>query len=196
MNSAEEAKAQIRAIIAGSVVTEDARHAENTLEWLLKFDPKADQALQLAALAHDIDRAVEDRKVRRENFKDYEAFKAAHAQNSANMLREILIECGVDQATSDEACRLAALHEAGGDPRSDLLKDVDSVSFFEVNLPFYFEREGWRETKRRCTWGYRRLSRRVKKVVQNITYQDEALTRLVKVAIREAGQELQATPDP
>jgi hypothetical protein len=37
-------KRRIRAIIAGSKVPEDARHAENTLEWLLRLDPKADQA--------------------------------------------------------------------------------------------------------------------------------------------------------
>jgi len=189
MNSAEEAKARIRTIIAGSGVPEDTRHAENTLEWLLKLDPEADQALRIAALAHDIDRAVEDRKIHREDFEDYEAFKAAHARNSADILREILMKCGVNQATSDEACRLVAFHEAGGDPRSDLLKDADSISFFDVNLPFYFEREGRQETKLRCTWGDRRLSKRAEKVVENITYQDEVLTRLVKDAIQETRQE-------
>jgi len=176
-------------------VPEDARHAENTLEWLLKLDPEADQALQIAALAHDIDRAAENRKIHREDFSDYEAFKAAHAHNSADMLRKILMTCGVDQATSNEACRLVALHEAGGDPRSDLLNDADSISFFDVNLSFYFEREGWQETKRRCIWGYRRLSKRVKKVVLNITYQEEVLAHLVKEAIREACQGGDATPD-
>jgi 16S rRNA C1402 N4-methylase RsmH len=117
MNKAKEAKARIRTIIAGSGVQEDAGHAENTLEWLLKLDLEADQALQIAALAHDIERAVEDRRIHREDFEDYEAFKAAHARNSANMLREILMKCGVSQTTSDEACRLVAFHEAGGDPR-------------------------------------------------------------------------------
>ncbi len=188
MNSIEQAKAKISAIIAGSGVTEDARHAENTLEWLLKLDAAADPALQIAALAHDIERAIEGRKIHREDFKDYEDFKAAHAHNSASMLREILTKYGCDQITSDEACRLVALHETGGDPRSDLLKNADSISFFDVNLPFYFEREGWPETKRRCLWGYRRLSREMKKVVLNITYQDEVLTRLVKETMREAGR--------
>ncbi|MCH8932999.1 MAG: hypothetical protein IH923_08035, partial [Nitrospinae bacterium] len=81
MDSIECAKRKIREVIAGSRVPEDPRHADNTLEWLLKFDPKTDPAMQIAALAHDIDRAVEARKVRRSDFDDYDVFKAAHAKN-------------------------------------------------------------------------------------------------------------------
>ncbi len=179
MNSTECAKERIRAVIAGSRVPEDLLHAENTLEWLLKLDPDADKALQIAALAHDIDRAIEDQKVRRSDFDDYDAFKAAHAQSGANILREILMECGIARATIDEACRSVALHEAGGDTRSDLLKDADSISFFEVNMPLYYLREGWQETKRRSVWGYQRLSARLKEAVRDIKYEDEALTRLL-----------------
>jgi len=78
------------------------------------------------------------------------------------------------------------LHEVGGDPRSDLLKDADSISYFEVNMPLYFQREGWDETKRRCIWGYNRLSARMKKIAKSITYEDEVLTRLLKEAIGKA----------
>ena len=70
---------------------------------------------------------------------------------------------------------------------SDLLKDADSLSFFEVNMPLYYQREGWEETKRRCIWGYGRLSARMEEVAKRITYEDEGLTRLLKEAIREAG---------
>ncbi|GBE06012.1 hypothetical protein BMS3Abin10_01654 [bacterium BMS3Abin10] len=183
MDSIDCAKERIKAIIASSRVPEDPLHAENTLEWLLKLDPDADQALQIAALAHDIDRAVEDQKVRQSDFDDYDAFKAAHARSSANILREILLECGVALATIDETCRLVALHEAGGDTRSDLLKDADSISYFEVNMPLYYQREGWQETKRRSVWGYQRLSARLKEAVRDITYEDEALTRLLREVI-------------
>jgi hypothetical protein len=186
MDSIECAKRRIRAIIAGSKVPEDPCHAGNTLEWLLRLDPESDQALQIAALAHDIDRAFEGRKVRRSDYGDYNAFKAAHACNGAKILRAILDECGVARSTAEEACRLVRLHEIGGDGRSDLLKDADSISYFEVNMPLYYEREGWEETKNRCIWGYRRLSVRMKKIAKTITYQDEGLTRLLKEAIREA----------
>lgn len=185
MDSIECARQRIREIIAGSRVPEDPRHAENTLEWLFRLEPKSDPALQIAAFGHDIDRAVETRKVRREDFTDYNEFKAAHARSGAAILRAILDKCGVAKSVADEACRLVTLHEVGGDPRSDLLKDADSISYFEVNMPLYYQREGREETLRRCSWGYRRLSVRLKKIARRITYDDEALTRLLKEAIRQ-----------
>jgi hypothetical protein len=186
MNSIECAKGKIRKVIAASKVPEDPGHADNTLAWLFKLDPKTDPAMQIAALAHDIDRAVEARKVRRCDFDDYDVFKAAHAQNGAKILREILDDCQVAKDITDEACRLVTLHEIGGDSRSDLLKDVDSISYFDVNMPLYFQREGWDETKRRCVWGYRRLSSQGKEIVKGITYEKQALTRLLNEAIGQA----------
>jgi len=186
MDSIERAKRIIRAIIADSQVPEDPRHAENTLVWVLRRDPSSDQALHIAALAHDMDRAVEPQKVHRSDFEDYDAFKTAHASNGAKILQAILDECGVARSIADEACRLVAFHEVGGDDRSDLLKDADSISYFEVSMPLYYQREGWEETKRRCVWGYRRLSARMKEIAQAIAYEDKDLTRLLKEAIQEA----------
>ena len=186
MNSIESAKGKIREVIAASKVPEDPGHADNTLAWLFKLDPKTDPAMQIAALAHDIDRAIEERKVHRSDFDDYDVFKAAHAQNGAKILREILDDCQVAKDITDEACRLVTLHEVGGDSRSDLLKDVDSISYFDVNMPLYFQREGWDETKRRCVWGYRRLSSQGKEIVKGITYEKQALMRLLNEAIGQA----------
>ncbi|MBW1768809.1 MAG: DUF4202 family protein [Deltaproteobacteria bacterium] len=188
MDSIENAKKKIRDMIVGSKVPEDPRHAENTLEWLLRLDPKADQAVQIAALGHDIDRADEPRKVRRADYDDYDEFKTAHARNGAKVLRSLLDRCGVARPITEEACRLVTLHEFGGDSRSDLLRDADSISFFEVNMPLYYQREGRDETMRRCIWGYRRLSGRLKKIAKRITYEDETLTRLLKKAIQQACQ--------
>jgi hypothetical protein len=186
MNSIEYAKRKIRAIIAGSKVQEDPNHAEDTLKWLLRLSPWADEALQISALAHDIERAVEKGRVYRADYDDYDVFKADHARNGAKILRKILNKCGVSGSITNEACRLVSLHEVGGDSRSDLLKDADSISYFKVNMPLYYKREGWEETKRRCIWGYQRLSARMKKIARSIAYDDKILTRLLREAIREA----------
>lgn len=169
------AKREILAAIERSEVPEDFPHANNTLQWLLKLDPAADQAMQIAALAHDIDRAVTERKVRRAEYPDYDAFKAAHAENSVTLLREILDKHGVEQSIARESCRLVRLHEVGGCPRSDLLKDADSLSYFDTNLPHYFRREGWAETKRRALWGYRRLSPDARHLARQIISQSADL---------------------
>ncbi len=111
--------------------------------------------------------------MRRWDFADYDVFKAAHARNSAAMLGGILRECGVgDETLTREVHRLVWLHEVGGDLRSDLLKDADSRSYFDVNLPLYFERNGWQETRRCCVCGYLRLSPRASSIVAGLKVSD------------------------
>ena len=183
------AKQKIRAIISKSGVPEDPIHAENVLEWILKLKPDADEALQIAALAHDLDRANERKKIQRSNFNDYNQFKAAHAKNSAEILKKILHKCQVEKSVVDKACRLVERHEIGGDPLSDLLKDADSISYFEVNMPLYFQREGYDETLKRCIWGYNRLSPKMKEICQNITYINHSLVKILKEAIYKASEE-------
>ncbi|MCZ6641846.1 MAG: DUF4202 family protein [Gammaproteobacteria bacterium] len=185
MNNVDCAKQKIREVIAGSQVPEDPRHADNTLEWLLRLEADAGEALQLAALGHDIDRAIEKIKVRRADFDDYDVFKAAHARHGAELLRPILTACGVERNIIEDACRLVEFHEVGGDPGSDLVKDADSISYFDVNLALYFQREGWDETKRRSHWGYRRLTPRAQEIVQHIDHEDEELARLMREVIHE-----------
>ena len=180
------AKQKIRAIISKSRVPEDPIHAENVLEWLLKLKPDADEALQIAALAHDIDRADERRKIQRADFNDYNQFKAAHAHNSAKILKTILLECQVEQPIVDNACWLVERHEIGGDAHADLLKDADCISYFEVNMPLYFQREGYEETLKRCIWGYQRLSPKMKQICQNITYSCDLLDKILKETISKA----------
>ena len=136
MGSIERVEQRIAELVAASGVPEDPGHSRNTLEWLLELEPDASAALRIAALGHDVERAIETRKVQREDFADYDAFKAAHARSSADILREIMRECGVeDEALTREVHRLVYLHEVGGDPRSDLLRDADGLSFLDVNLP-------------------------------------------------------------
>ena len=186
MNSLEIAKKRIRRVISNSRIPEDPLHAENTLEWLLKLDEHAGQSLQIAALGHDIDRAITERKIHRSYYDSYDSFKNAHAANGAKILREILVQCGMEKSMNDEVCHLVEFHEAGGDPRSDLLKDADSISFFDVNLPLYFKRETRKETMRRCIWGYRRLSKRGKAIARTVKYKDKELKDLFKEAIKKA----------
>ncbi|MBI5249924.1 MAG: DUF4202 family protein [Desulfomonile tiedjei] len=175
---------RVRSIIAGSRVPEDPAHAENTVKWLHKLDPNADDALSIAAFGHDIDRAVENRRIRKADFQNFDAFKAAHARNSSEILYEIMLECGVHDQLAGEVRRLVMLHEAGGDVRSDLLKNADSLSFFEVNLPFYYTRNGWEKTLQRSLWGYGRLSLEAKGYLPALSYSQEILNRLLREVIR------------
>jgi len=165
-------ESEIEAIISKSGVPEDLIHSQNTREWVLKLYPEADQALQIAALGHDIERSIEERKIQRANFPDYDEFKKAHSQNSAIILQEILLKYNVDKDFIDRVDYLVLLHEIGGTPEADILKDADSISFFEVNLPFYFQRNSDRETVFRMKWGYKKLSKTARSIVGNFSYND------------------------
>ena len=185
MNSIDRVKKSIETIISGSSVPEDPVHSKNTLDWLLKLKPDADEALQIAALGHDIERAIDQRKVRREDFEHYDQFKAAHAHNSAEILKEVMLNCGVEETLMEQVYDLVNRHEVGGDERSDLLKDADSISYFEVNLPHYYNRHGWDETKRRCLWGYKRLSEKMKTRAAKLTFENDELRALMRTTIEE-----------
>ncbi len=184
MDTLDCTKQKAKRIISRSRVPEDPFHAQNTLDWLLKLDPRADVALQLAAFAHDIERALKKRKVRRGDFADYDRYKAAHAEHGARILQKIMTACRVPSDLAADVSRLVRRHEHGGNPRSDLLKDADSLSFFEVNLPFYFERNGSEETIRRGVWGYRRLSPGARLFLGNLHYPNTELGRLLETIIQ------------
>jgi len=181
-------KRKIEGVIKGSSVPEDLIHSINTLEWLLKLMPDAGESLKIAALGHDIERAIEKRKVRRQDYKDYDAFKDAHALNSANVLAEIMQACNINKKMIDEVFFLVRHHETGGTDQVDILKDADSISYFEVNLPLYFVRNNLKEIKRRCLWGYKRLSDEGKKIVAELNYQNKEIESLLSVWIDECKQ--------
>jgi hypothetical protein len=192
ISAIEPVLTRIRSIIEGSPVPEDLKHSANTLEWLLRLEPHADEALRIAAFGHDIERAVSSRRINKADFKSFDEFKAAHAMNSARIIVENLEECSVEKSMIEEVFRLVCLHETGGDERSDLLKEADSLSFFEVNLPYYFARNSTDTTFERGVWGYKRLTRKSRDTVKKFRYADERLDILVRqiaMAVEEGAEQ-------
>ena len=175
-------KKRIEGIIERSLVPEDRVHAKNTLEWLLKLKPDAGEALKIAAYGHDIERAIENRKVRRKDYKSYDDFKKGHALNSAGILKEIMEDCNVRRGLVNDVFNLVRHHETGEDG-ADVLNHADAVSFFQVNLPYYFVRNSLEDTKGRFLWGYKRLPEYLKRVVAKFDYQNKELDSLVRTWI-------------
>lgn len=190
MNNLSRLKKEIKEIIANSKVPEDLDHAQNTVDWLLRLKPDADEALQLAALGHDIERAVRDETFKRASYPSYDAFKRAHAEKSALIIRDVILRHGLSDDFAEQVSRLVAEHERGGSPRSDLLKDADSLSFFDVNLPWYFEREGRERAAERCRWGYERLSVPNRRLLETFVYENPEIADLLGSVLREKGLSL------
>jgi len=182
----ESIESEIERIISKSGVPEDPIHSKNTREWVLKLKPEADMALQIAALGHDIERSLKGRKTRRQNYADYNEFKKAHSRKSAKVLYEILLKYDLNQTIIDKINKLVICHEFGGNPEADTLKDADSISYFDVNLPFYFQRNSEMETIFRMTWGYQRLSPNAKSIVRSFSYENVVLQALFQKVVLQS----------
>lgn len=178
-------KGKIKKIISKSPVPEDFGHSKSICQWVGKLYPKADVGLQIAALGHDIDRAMPKEKILRKNYKKYNEFKKAHAANCAKILEEIMRKCKIEGKLIKKTAFLVRKHEFGGNEESNILKYADSLSFFQVNLPYYFSREGISEAKRRFLWGYKRLPLGLQKLVNNFKYKNKKLNYLVKEWLKE-----------
>ena len=181
INAIEKIKGKIDEIIAKSPYSEDIFHSINTYEWVLKLKPEAEKdiALVLSALGHDIERGLDDRKVKASGYETFDEFKQAHALNSAEVLVELLEEFGIDQSIIDDVAHLVANHEVGGNERENLLMYADVISFFHVCLPLYYDRRGPETTRKRCVWGYKKLPDTLKNILREMDYIDEELKNLV-----------------
>ncbi len=180
MNVIKEIELEIEKFISKSEVPEDPLHSKNTKDWVIELFPEADSALQIAALGHDIERSIKEKKIKREGYSDYNKFKEAHSHNSVKIMRKLLQNYKIDSNIIDKAIFLIENHEFGGSTEADILKDADSISFFDVNLPKYFLRNTKEETYFRMIWGYDKLSKRAKSIVNKFRYNNIVLDTLFR----------------
>jgi hypothetical protein len=117
------------------LVRADYDHACDTWQWVLRLEPAAGVAVQVAALFHDIERLKSEPVVRIEQHAaDYQRFKDAHALRGAALTREVLSDAGLEKPVVAYAVDLVARHERPQeDPDLLLLNDADALSFFALN---------------------------------------------------------------
>ena len=178
MTKFENAKNKIAEIVSKSEANTDLGHSLNTLEWLLKLRPDADEILQLAALSHDIERGTPD-PVHSSKFESYNAYKVAHAVRGAKMAEQIAKDVGY---SDEEAKRLAYLvehHETGNDdPDVNVIMDADSISFFDYNIEAYLKYVGEKQTKKKILFMKSRASENAKKFIDEIMKNKPELNKL------------------
>ncbi|CAD7767138.1 MAG: hypothetical protein DNFNHJIP_00545 [Candidatus Argoarchaeum ethanivorans] len=99
----------------------------------------------------------------------------------------MMVGCSIRKELVDDVFFLVSHHETGGNRRVDILRDADTISFFHVNLPYYFVRNDAEETKRRCLWGYKKLPDNLKRIVANFRYEDKEVEFLLREVITFSG---------
>ncbi len=119
-------------------------HFERTVYWLKQLKPNVDEAMEIAAYAHDIERAfgratIEFWKTHALNDSDY---LKNHQEKGAEIITKFLQEKGYPKKDTKRIAEMVRLHEVGGTEEADLIKDADSISYFEVNAPKHIEKFG------------------------------------------------------
>jgi kynurenine formamidase len=108
------------------------RHMQRTLDWALEIDPDASEAVLIAAVTHDAERAYPegdwDSAV---SWNDPE-YNRWHQQRCAEIVAGWLPEQGASPELTAEVERIVAVHEEGGFPEADVVQAADSLSFLET----------------------------------------------------------------
>ncbi|MCL5435542.1 MAG: DUF4202 domain-containing protein [Patescibacteria group bacterium] len=142
-------------------------HLERTVHWLRVLKPDADEAILIAAIAHDIERAFrnpeyEERfKSSKEGFLDSGHMKY-HQGEGARIIADFLKTQGADSALVERVKVLVSKHEEGGSDDQNVLKDADSISYFEVNagkfVKLHLQKVGREKIRKKFDWMFSRIT--------------------------------------
>lgn len=108
-------------------------HLSRTLYWVLQLKPDADEAMQIAGYAHDIERAFRDKsdeELKHLSFKD-PFFLKLHPEKGAQIIGDFLAQNQAPQELIDRVKMLISAHEIGGNDDQNILQSADSISFLE-----------------------------------------------------------------
>jgi len=119
-------------------------HLLKALEWLDRVAPDSSEAVRLATLTHDMERAFPgpDQPVVK-TLSDPE-YERVHSLRSARIVGAWLREQHAKEALVEHVEALIVAHEFGGWPEADLVQAADSLSFLETNIDLFlgFVRSG------------------------------------------------------
>lgn len=149
----------------------NTKHFKQTIFWIQKLKPDIDEAMLIAAYSHDIERAL--RKKEYKSIKTFESGKALvrHQKEGGNIMYNFLIKNGSSKTLAKEVKTLISKHEKGGTKQQNILKDADSISYFETNAQRHVGRvnEGYtkHEVKQKFDWMFERItSQKAKKITE------------------------------
>jgi hypothetical protein len=134
-------------------------HLQKTVFWLERIYPQANEALRIAAISHDIEAAFVGSTIEADLNNPDKLEK--HQQASAEIIGEFLEKEGTDKALIGQVMSLVQRHEVGGTIEQNILKDADSLSFFDRDFPELISRHvsnGKDRLRAKFSWMYERIS--------------------------------------
>ncbi len=144
-----------------------ARHLLKAEEWLRRINPTASEAMLLATLTHDMERAFPGPDSPKQDpalGPDDPVYNQAHSERSARIVSTFLREHEASEDLVTEVARLIRVHEIGGWSDADWVQAADSLSFLEVNVDFFLNRidapdDSWtiESVRAKFDWMYNRI---------------------------------------
>ena len=136
-------------------------HLLQSLAWLDRLAPGSREAVRLATLTHDMERAFPGPDQPASSLSDVEYYRL-HSARSARVVGAWLREQGAGETLLKDVQELVLLHEFGGNPEANLVQAADSLSFLEVNIDLFLEfaRSGKfsvAEVRGKFDWTYNRI---------------------------------------
>lgn len=139
------------------------RHFDRTVYWLRQLRPNADEALLIAAIGHDLERAYRGKS---EGFNKGDIpftdpdFLQHHQQRGAEILADFLSIQTANKQLIERVKHLVGKHEVGGDRDQSLLMDADSISFLENQAQAFVAKlptHGYQKVREKIDWMYNRI---------------------------------------
>ncbi|APR75707.1 Hypothetical protein A7982_01053 [Minicystis rosea] len=165
----------------------DHARALDAWQWVLRLDPEASLALQVAALFREDERIAPDVSTRPDSRRRGEVMVGPRC--GAAMARAILAGAGVDAAVIE---RVADLVERRDEPSDDLerarLDEADALSFLSLASPGFIDRHGPDRTRARIARVLGRLGPAAKGRVLGIRYRPD-VRALVLLALGAAASQ-------
>jgi hypothetical protein len=112
-------------------------HLLRALEWLDRLAPNAREAVRLAALTHDMERAFPGPDSPVLTSLDDPVYERLHSERSARIVRDWMCGHGADEALVRDVEELILAHEIGGSHDADLVQAADRLSFLETNIDLF-----------------------------------------------------------
>lgn len=158
---------------------DETQHFIRTVHWLKELVPNPDEALCVAAVAHDIERAFRKRDVIDQKislgFLDVN-FLRPHEERGAEIIADFLERENVDGVCIERVKMLVSRHEEGGTDDQNILRDADSISFLEVNTLSFIKNAltevGMEKVKQKIDWMYDRITSEHARRIARPFYED------------------------
>jgi hypothetical protein len=145
--------------LSNPLVKTDLDHALDTVQWILRLDPNASLAAQVAALFHDIERLEKDAQEKLEHrAPDHRAApKDPRTSEARDRTRAVLDEVGLDQ---EDVAHVEAILSGSEEHAREigLLDEADALSFLSLESSRYADHFGLAQTRRKVAHTIGRLS--------------------------------------